>query len=221
MNNLPVIYIAIADDHEIVTQGVTELINSHHADRFNVYIQAKNGSELMDKLAHASHLPDICLIDIGMKPMDGYETTVMIRKQYPFIKCIAFSMIKKEFAILKMYKNGCSAFVLKNGPVETLLEVVNEVYTHGICFPRCVLDVFPKISIDNLQEHIDSVLLKDREEEFLALCGEDKTYKEIGAQMNLSHKTVENEYAIPVRNKLGIRSRVGLALYALMTGVRH
>ena len=203
MNELPTIHIAIADDHPVIRQGLCAFINSYNSERFNVFIQASDGGDLVDKLSKATHLPDICLIDISMEPLDGYETALMIRKKYPFIKCIALSMIKNEFAILKMYKNGCCAYVLKNGPVETLLDVVVQVYTEGICFPPCVLELFPKITKENLHDYIETILLKKREEEFLSLCGEDKTYKEIAQMMNLSAKTIENDYALPVRTKLG------------------
>jgi DNA-binding NarL/FixJ family response regulator len=219
MNTISPIYIAIADDHQITVQGVAELINNQVSGRLKVQIIAHDGLDLLDQIAHASHQPDICLVDVGMAPMNGYDTVALLREKYPFIKCIAFTMMHTGYAMLRMYRTGCSAYFLKNQPFPILLDTIMEVYESGISFPACVQRKFPRISTENLQQYIDRYLVTEKYEEFLAQCSGDKTYGEIASAMHLSSRTVENEYAIPLRKKLHIRSRVGLALFSWLSGI--
>jgi DNA-binding NarL/FixJ family response regulator len=215
MNTIP-IYIAYAEDHAVVRTGVKELIQSVD-DRFKVFIEAENGKELLENIAKASHQPDVCLIDINMPEMNGYEAMLQIKNKYPYIRCLALTMADNDHAMLQMLANGAMGYVTKNSNIHELKKAVLEVYEGNFYFCKEVLKLFPKISRHNLQDHLKQ-LLSDREVEFLSLCCSDMSYAEIGQVMHLSDRTAEN-YAYKLGQKLNIHSRVGLALYAVYAGI--
>jgi two-component system, NarL family, invasion response regulator UvrY len=93
------INIAIADDHTILRKGVIEILSKF--DNMAVIAEAANGSELIKKLETASPLPDVCIIDINMPEMNGYETAAEIRRRWPNIKILALSMYNTELNIIK------------------------------------------------------------------------------------------------------------------------
>ncbi|RZL04910.1 MAG: response regulator transcription factor, partial [Pedobacter sp.] len=97
------IYIALADDHVLLRQGLAQLINTFTDHK--VLFEADNGKDLIQKLKPYA-LPEIILMDITMPEMDGYETTSWLKVNYPQIRVIALSMIDDEAAVVRMLKCG-------------------------------------------------------------------------------------------------------------------
>ncbi len=81
---------AIVDDHSLFRNGIASILS--HAQGITVTLQAANGQQLLDKLNDAAQPPDICLLDINMPVMNGYETMAALNRHYPGIKVIAISM---------------------------------------------------------------------------------------------------------------------------------
>lgn len=216
MHNTP-IYIAYADDHEIVRKGVIEFIHQINS-RFHIFIEASTGKELLEKIGLATRQPDVCLLDISMPEMNGYETMQELRQKYPFIRTLAFTIYNNsDFAILKMLSNGALGYVTKNARAEELGEAILQVYQGKYFFCSDVLQIFPRISKSNTREYLEK-LLSEREVEFLALCCSDMSYSQIGQALGISTRTAET-YAYKLSEKLKIHSRVGLALYAQYSGI--
>ena len=210
-----IIKIAIADDHTILRKGVIELINSFGP--FRVIIDAVNGRDLLDQLEKAAVLPDVCVIDINMPELNGYETAVILREQWPNIKILALSMYSNEYSIIKMLRTGAHGYILKEtDPIElkdALLSVYNHSYYHSeLVSGRMVSKV--------KDEGGGDLGISDRELEFLSLCSTDLTYKEIAEKMNLSPRTVEG-YRDSLFHKLNIRSRPGLVVFANKIGLNQ
>src|SRR5258708_5948483 len=109
-----IIRVAIADDHEIVLNGVKEIISGFGG--FHVDITESNGKELFHKLSIAETLPDLVVMDISMPVWDGYETLDAIRKKWPDMKILILTMHKHELAIIKMFRAGANGYLLKNSP---------------------------------------------------------------------------------------------------------
>jgi len=133
MNYLPTILVAIADDHRLVRSGIIILINSMNFG-CHVFIEADDGHELLDKIARSQCQPDVCVIDISMPGMDGYETTLELIKIYPLIRVLALSVHNEEQAVLRMMKNGAKGFISKNCDSETLKKAILTVYDYNIFF---------------------------------------------------------------------------------------
>mgnify|MGYP001398537394 CR=1 FL=1 len=184
MNKLP-IYVAIADDHAMFRNGVIAQLQPYKHIRF--IIEAANGQELLEQLSTAHQFPDICILDISMKPMNGYETANTIRDRWPKLKTIALTMLDDEYCIINMLRNGARGYITKGQDADTLLKAIEQVYIHGFYHE----DIDAEILFKAL--HGESVYppLTDREKEFLPYCCSDLSYREIADKMNAGIRTVE------------------------------
>jgi two-component system invasion response regulator UvrY len=207
------IRIALADDHAILRKGLAELINSMHG--LKVVIDADNGEQLLEKLKSANLKPDVCILDINMPDMNGYETAAAIREEYPDINILALSMYDSEFNIIKMLRAGAQGYLLKNVSPTELQKAVTDVCTHGFYHSELVTGRMLRMLHDRKNGKSE---LNENEEHFLAYCCTELTYKEIADKMFKSPRTIDG-YREDLFTKLGITSRTGLVLYALKTGI--
>jgi len=93
------IEIALADDHTIVRKGIKGIIESYA--EFDVTLDVSNGRQLIEALSIKRQLPDICVLDINMPEMNGYETAKKLKQLFPQIKILALSMYDNEYNIVK------------------------------------------------------------------------------------------------------------------------
>ena len=108
--------VAVVDDHVLLRNGLANLIRS--LDSYAVLFEADNGKDFIEQLKPL-YLPDIVLMDINMPEMDGYETALWLKRNYPGIKVLALSMYDNENSVIRMMKNGAKGYVLKDiDPVE-------------------------------------------------------------------------------------------------------
>jgi DNA-binding NarL/FixJ family response regulator len=104
------ITVAIADDHQMWHDHLNISLPEFG---FKILINAMDGQELLDKLQASAKLPDICLIDINMPVMDGFETTRRLKESYPQIKILAFSLEDDERTVERIKECGVDGFVWK------------------------------------------------------------------------------------------------------------
>ncbi len=208
------IHIALADDHTILRKGVAEILSKF--DDMTVTIEASNGKELIEKLSAAATLPDICIVDINMPEMNGYDTAAEIRKHWPDVKILALSMYDTELNIIKMLRNGANGYVLKDSDPEDLRVAISRICKDGFYHSELVTGRMLNILFDpNGKMNTE---INDRELTFLRLCSTELTYKEIADQMCLSPRTIDG-YRENLFKKLNITTRTGLAMYAIKAGV--
>ncbi|MEC5144248.1 response regulator transcription factor [Chitinophaga sp. 212800010-3] len=211
------IKIAIADDHALFRRGITSLINFFPG--YKVLFEAADGKDFIRQLRQDS-LPDIALLDISMPNMDGYATAHWINTYYPQINVLALSTMDAESAIIRMMKNGAKGYVLKDAEPEELKLAFDEVLQHG-CFynEQITRKVMKSLNALSSENNISGfVKLTERETEFLKLLCTEKTYNEIAAEMFVSPRTAEG-YRNALCEKLQLKSRTGLVLYAIKNGL--
>lgn len=208
----PTIYAAIADDHTMVRNGVISQLKPYKHIQF--ILEAANGQELVEQLSSARQLPDICLLDISMKPMDGYETATAIRGKWPSIKTIALTVFDEEYCIINMLRSGARGYLTKGQDTDALLKAIEQVYTHGFYHDYIDGEVLSKA----LQGDTVYPPLTDKEKEFLPYCCSDLGYREIADKMNASTRTVES-YRDSLCKKFNVQTRIGLASFAIFTGL--
>ncbi len=206
--------VAIVDDHLLLSGSLEKLINTF--DGFNVLFHASNGKELQHKLKAHTVSPDIILLDINMPVMDGFETAAWLTKNHPDIKFLALSMEDDEKVILKMLQNGAKGYLLKDIHPDklevALLEVMERGYYHS---EKVAATLLHSIQPSNKNEEVK---FKENELIFLQLACSEMTYKEIADIMNLSPKTIDG-YRQELFNRLNIKNRVGLVIYALKNNI--
>lgn len=206
------IVLAIADDHEIFRKGVIEIISSW--DEFAVTIEAKDGKDLIYRIAKANVLPNICIIDINMPELNGYDTLASIKKQWPQVKVLVLTMLKDEYCFIKMIRNGADGFLSKNSNPSELRKALLSIYESGVYHS----DVMARKFIRVMQETDVIPKFSDKELELLKLCASDLTYAQIADKMGITDRSVAG-YRDNLFNKLSVSSRVGLAMCALKMGI--
>lgn len=210
-------YIAIADDHALFRKGIASLIN--YFPGYKVLFEASDGKDFLNRLKPAS-LPDIALLDINMPNMDGYATAQWLRINHPEINVLALSTMDAEAAIIKMIKHGAKGYVLKDSEPEDLKQAFDEVLKNGYFYNELITRKVMK-SINALTDESQLsgfVKLTERETEFLKLLCTEKGYNEIAAEMFVSPRTAEG-YRNALCEKLQLKSRTGLVLYAVKNGI--
>jgi len=216
MKEEPIINIAIADDHRLVRDGIVSLIDSMDFGG-KVIIEADEGRDLLDKIAAAERMPDVCIIDISMNGMDGYDTMLELQKKYPFINGLALSQYDEELPILLMMKYGAKGYVSKIVKTDTFQKAILTVYSGSIFFPDDLLVKYPWFAKTPLEE-LTGHLPNENEMLFLKLCcNENLTYAQIADVMYLSSRTIEN-MALKLSERLNVKGRKGLILYAGRAG---
>ncbi|MGN6568888.1 MAG: response regulator [Flavipsychrobacter sp.] len=205
------ITVALADDHDLFREGLCSLINSFQ--NCKVVIEAKNGAALIASLTAAHPLPDICIVDINMPELNGFETLSAIKKKWPNQKVLILSMINEEYTILKMLKSGANGYLLKAGDYPQLKQAIDEIHQHGIYYSNSIIE-----SKINKLDEIELPELSKRELEFLAYCMSDMQYSEIAERLHISTRTVEG-IKERLSQKLNINSRLGLVVFAIKTGL--
>ena len=208
------IKVALADDHAILRKGVAEILSKF--ENITVAMQAANGKELIAMMQATTDLPDVCILDINMPEMNGYEAAVAIRKNWPRIKMLALSMYDTELNIIRMLRCGAHGYILKDADPQELKVAINEVYHHGFYHSELVTGRMLTLAHDPLGKL--SGELNERELQFLSLCCSELTYKEIADQMCLSPRTIDG-YRESLFTRLKTTSRTGLVLYAIKAGL--
>ena len=208
------INIALADDHAILRKGVAEILSKF--EDLSVMMEAGNGKELITKLKAAATLPDVCIVDINMPEMNGYDTALEIKKNWPDIKILALSMYDTELNVIKMLRSGANGYVLKDSDPEDLRIAITKVHKDGFYHSELVTGRMLNILHD--PDGRMNIELNDRELAFLGFCCTELTYKEIADQMFLSPRTIDG-YRENLFKKLNITTRTGLAMYAIKAGV--
>ncbi len=199
--------IVIVDDHRLFRSGIASLINN--LQRYKILFEAGDGDELTGKLTPKLK-PDILLLDINMPKKDGIETAQWVRANYPDVKIIVLSMFEDAEKVLQMVKIGVKGYLLKDAEPAEFEQALAKVADGDVYYPEFVT----KHLIHNFNRQNEMIKLNAREIEFLKLAGSELTYKEIADQMCISARTVDG-YRDQLFEKLQIKSRVGLVLYAI------
>jgi DNA-binding NarL/FixJ family response regulator len=206
--------VVLVDDHILFRKGMVELINKF--DAFEVIWEASNGKEFAENLKLCP-VPEIVLLDIAMPEMNGFDTAIMIKKKHPGIRILVLSMFDEEDSIIKMIKIGVNGYILKDADPSELIDALNEIKSKGHYYSDLVSNTMASM-IKVGKEKPDTVKLNDREIKFLELLCTEATYKEIADTMNLSIRTVDG-YREALFEKLNVKNRVGLVIYAIKIGI--
>lgn len=208
--------IALADDHILLRKGLASLVQNLG---YTVISEVDNGRELIDKL-QAGAEPDLVLMDINMPVMDGYEATRWIKDNKPLIKVLALSMYDDENAIMKMLRSGARGYILKDSEPSELRLALDAVTQKGYYYSELVTGklIHSINHSDDANGNVHTAKLNERELEFLKLACSELTYKEIAAEMHLSPRTIDG-YRDALFEKLDIKTRTGLAIYAIKNGI--
>jgi two-component system, NarL family, invasion response regulator UvrY len=202
----------LVDDHNLLRNGMAQLIGQF--DGYTICGQAANGKEFVEWMS-LGVTPDIVILDVQMPVMDGEQTAIWLKANKPGVKILVLSMYDDEGSILRMIRAGASGYILKDIEPVNLKLALDQVRTTGAFHSELVTEALKKIAINGMfKSQLKVPNFTARELEFISLACTDLTYKEIAAKMNCATRTVDG-YRDEVFVKLGIKSRIGLALFAI------
>ena len=210
------ISIAIADDHNLVAEAISDLIQKF--DQYDVLFVAENGRDLLNRLQRGP-LPDIALVDLHMPEMDGFETTAQLRQLHPAVRVLALSMTDREDHIVRMIRNGARGYLLKGCRSSELRRALDDIMDKGFYYSEFLTNQLVRsLNAPDSAGPVASFNLNGRECEFLKMACSELTYNDIADRMCVSPRTVDG-YREAVFQKMGVRTRVGMALEAVRHGL--
>ena len=218
MNDNKTSEVCIVDDHVLLRNGLASLMKNF--TEYSVLFEADNGKDLIAGIAQGK-IPDIVLLDINMPVMDGFETSQWLKENYPEIRILALSMYDDDNAIIRMLQNGAKGYILKDSEALELKNALDSVRNKGFYYSEMVtgklIHAVNKAG-DSGKAMATAVALSERDIDFLKLVCTELTYKEIAEKMLLSPRTIDG-YRDALFEKLAVRTRVGLAVYAIKQGI--
>lgn len=207
----------LADDHILLRDALANLVNSF--DEFRVVATAGNGEEVKQAIENGSR-PDIILMDLNMPKLDGYETAQWLQENHPKIKVVILTMYDSEIALIRLLRSGVNGFLKKDiHPSElrnALLTVSAGEYYYSNRTTGKIASLFRKS--EEKRSPLENAILSDAEVRFLKLVCTDMTYKEIAHAMHMTPRNIDS-YRDALFDKLDVKSRVGLAIYAIRNGI--
>ncbi|RYF85852.1 MAG: response regulator transcription factor [Chitinophagaceae bacterium] len=212
------IKVALVDDHVLLRKGLADLVRGLD---YEVLFEADNGLELETKMNKANP-PDIVLMDINMPNRDGFESTCWLKENFPLVKVLALTMYEDEDSVIRMIRNGARGYVVKDIEPQHLKSAIDSVCSKGFYYSdlvtgKLVHSLWDKEGNEKSEYNIMNKL-NDREIHFLKLAASEMTYKEIAVEMHLSVRTIDG-YRDTLFDKLNIKSRVGLVIFAIKHGI--
>lgn len=215
----PLPSLALVDDHKLFRKGLVSLIEMVNAN-YTILFEADNGMDMQKKIDPANQ-PDIILLDINMPGIDGFACVQWLKDNHPLISILVVSMIEKEETIVRMLKLGVKGYLCKDVEPKELGEALHSIANKGFYYTDFITGKLVH-SLQNGQSDGEAGahnrMLNDRERAFLQLACSEDTYNEIASKMFLSPKTIDG-YRNALFEKLNVKSRVGLALYAVKHGL--
>lgn len=203
--------VLIADDHQIVRQGLKMLLER---EGFDVVAEAADGPEAV-KMA-ASLKPDVAILDFVMPHLNGLDASIQIQKQSPSTKTILLTMYTEDQYVLAAFRAGLRGYVIKTQAAGDLVQAIREVQRNAVYLSpgisRAVVEAFL------YKTDVPADPLTPREREVLQLVAEGRTTKEIATALGLSVKTAESHRG-KIMRKLDIHETAGLVRYAIRRGL--
>jgi DNA-binding NarL/FixJ family response regulator len=210
------IKVLLVDDHAIIREGLRSLIEKQPG--MEVIADTDDGRRAIGLVREC--LPDIVLMDITMRGLNGIEATRQITAVSPAVKVIALSIHSQRRYVTDMLSAGASGYILKECLFDELVQAIRAVAAGGCYLSPKITDVVVNDYIKRLSAVADSPLeaLTSREREVLQLVAEGKSTKQIALELHVSTKTIEANRR-QIMDKLDIHSIAELTKYAVREGL--
>lgn len=214
--------VAIVDDHVLFRSALKTHLQSGNLG-ISVTLEAENGKAFISQMYQIdqSKKPATVLLDLNMPVMNGIETLRWLKKSHPEIKAIILTMIEDDATVVEMIRLGADAFVKKSASIKELEDAIENTVSSGKYISPDVTNVL----VENLRQRNVAAhsspnrdALSNRELELVRYFCSELSVSEIGQRMFISSRTVDT-LRDRIFRKLGVRSRVGAALWAIRAGL--
>jgi DNA-binding NarL/FixJ family response regulator len=206
------IRVLVVDDHAVVRRGLLAFLEGE--SDLDVVGDAEGGTEALDLLARLDAegmRPDVVLMDLQMRPVDGIESTRMVRALYDDVEVVALTSFGEPERVQRALEAGASGYLLKDADADEVAAAIRAAYRGELLLDAAVA----RGLMSTLQVGTRSAAaLTPRELDVVALVGEGRANKEIARQLGIGERTARTHVS-NVLHKLGLTSRTQLALWAV------
>ncbi|MFB3788590.1 MAG: response regulator [bacterium] len=209
------IRILLADDHEVVRDGLRVLLEKQ--PDFEVIGMSGDGRETIRMTQQLA--PDLVILDINMPNLSGIEAARRIRAGTPAVKILTLSVHSRSALVARMIQAGASGYLPKSCAAQELIEAIRTVMrNHTYISPKIMDSVVEYLRTEPAARAVPAAELSGREREVLGLIAAGKSSKEIAACLNLSERTIEF-HRHNLMDKLGLHTVADLTKYAVREGL--
>lgn len=206
--NLPYpIRVALVDDHSLVRDGIKALLAVMAP--LEVVGEAESGAQAIEMVGRCN--PDLLLVDISLRDMNGLELTRVLRSQYPALKVLVLSMYDNNEYVSESVRAGASGYVLKNSPSREIIAAIEAIASGGTFYSA---EIAQRLIADKSTDNE----LTPRESQVLYKMAQGLNNKEMARELDISVRTVET-HRLSIRRKLNIDKPAALVKYAIDHGI--
>ncbi len=209
--------ILLADDHEMVRNGLTLMLNHQKSFIPNI-TEAVNGLEVFEHLKTMDF--DVILLDISMPLMDGIAVLKKLKNIENKTPVLVLTMHNEESIIKQALDAGATGYILKNSGLEELVKAINTVIKNERYYSNEIAQILFKTKKDSEDIKSNSVLgnvLTKREIQILTFLVREYSSQKIADELFISKRTIEG-HRKNIMNKLSIKTTVGLVVFAIKNG---
>ncbi len=209
---MDLIKICIIDDHQIVRQGLKELL--HKMDNFKVIEEFDNGEDFLEALPLKT-APDVYILDYSMPNLNGLEVLLELRKKNEEYRVLMLTQHFDEYIIDSAYEYGARGFLNKNCTAQDLKFAIENIATIGYTNISEILKRLKSSENVSEQKRENNIVLSSRELQFLKLVCDERelTYEQMSEILGVTIKSIDS-YRIAIFERFGIRSKIGLVLFS-------
>ncbi len=202
------IRLLIADDHPVVRRGLTAVLDDQ--EDMEVVAEASNGRDAIAQFRQ--HQPDVAILDLQMPEVKGVEAITAIRGEFPNACIIMLTIYDTDEGIYQGLRAGARAYLLKDTPLEEIMEVIRAVCEGNRYIPSAISEKYIA--------HSERPQLSERERQVLELLATGKSNKAIGESLNITEHTIRF-HVTNLINKLGASDRTDALVIAMRRGLIH
>jgi DNA-binding NarL/FixJ family response regulator len=205
--------VLLVDDHALVRAGIRSLLD--RMAHVEVVGEAGDGEQALEMVE--AQRPDILLMDIAMRGLNGLETAAIMKTSFPAVKVMILSMHANEEYVIRAFSAGAAAYLVKDAAAAELTLAIDAVGRGDVYLSPAV----SRLVVHDYLTRAGTVRegpLTARQREILCLLAAGQSTKQIAAQLGISGKTVETHRA-QLMDRLGIFDLPGLVRYAIRTGL--
>ena len=208
------IRILVVDDHPVVRKGIRSCLAKEKS--LEIVGEAGDGREAL-RQARALQ-PDLVLMDIDMPQMNGLAVTELVHRELPQIKVLILSIHSHTDYVMRILKSGARGYVLKNAPLEQLVQAIETVQSGEPYFSADVARVALNQFMHGSAVPEGPPRLTNREREVLVQIAEGLSNKQIASLLGVGTRTVET-HRERIMRKLDIHNAAGLTKFAIARGL--
>jgi DNA-binding NarL/FixJ family response regulator len=212
MNKSFPINVAVVDDHDIFRASFVRLLNDY--EDLKVVLEAGNGNELLEKLQTTS--VDVIILDLNMSPLNGIETTKLIREIDKNVRILILTMYEESSFVVKSFEAKVNGYLVKTSKPKEVHLAIATVWKDGVYSTEFVKEAFLQDVI--YRNHINPldeepvVEFNEKELQVIKLIAQGKTSKQIGRELFKGKDTID-KYRIALLRKTNSHNAAELLTY--------